>query len=129
MDRSKHPYDPPSFLKSDIDRLGYLEDVCRNHGGSFIKFGFAVRQIRDERLYRCTHRTFKTFCRERLNLSSSRVYQLISSAEIATEIGYAARPPRYLGQVVTTHRFGLDDIFDRCMADPIITAAKPPGGK
>lgn len=47
--------------------------------------------IRDNRLYRESHKTFETYCRERWNMSRPGAYQLIETAEAGAVIHAFAR--------------------------------------
>ena len=64
-------------------RLSALETVIRNAERTFVKVGKALMEIRDSRLYRQTHATFKEYCRDRWNMSRSFAHRLIESAEVA----------------------------------------------
>ena len=61
-------------------RCESLIQTCRL---SFLHMGLALRDIRDQRLYRAEYNTFEKYCRERWGWSRARVYQLIVAAETA----------------------------------------------
>ena len=44
--------------------------------------GRALQILRDQRLYRCTHRTFESYCRERFGHSRQKAHFLIVAAEV-----------------------------------------------
>lgn len=47
---------------------------------AFFEAGAALRQLRDKRLYRSTHRTFEEYCKDRFGYTRRRPYQLIEAA-------------------------------------------------
>jgi hypothetical protein len=47
---------------------------------AFYEAGAALRELRDKRLYRSTHRTFEDYCQERFGYTRRRPYQLIEAA-------------------------------------------------
>ncbi len=47
---------------------------------AFYEAGFSLRQLRDRRLYRSTHKTFEEYCRDRFAMNRSRSYQFIDAA-------------------------------------------------
>lgn len=44
--------------------------------------GKALRELRDRRLYRSTHKTFEDYCQERFKFTRRRPYQLIDAANV-----------------------------------------------
>lgn len=70
--------------------LGMLEKRIQRGLNTFREVGEALMEIRDERLYRETHATFDSYCRDRWQFDRNRAYQLISAAEVAN-----ALPPEY----------------------------------
>lgn len=49
---------------------------------AFYEAGSALRELRDQRLYRNTHQTFEEYCRDRFGHSRQKSYYLIAGAEI-----------------------------------------------
>lgn len=49
---------------------------------AFYEAGSALRELRDQRLYRNTHTTFEEYCRDRFGHSRQKSYYLIAGAEI-----------------------------------------------
>lgn len=49
---------------------------------AFYEAGSALRELRDQRLYRNTHQTFEEYCRDRFGHSRQKAYYLIGGAEI-----------------------------------------------
>jgi len=54
----------------------------QNNLNAFYEVGFALMQIRDNRLYREVYGTFEEYCKEKWGMSRPRAYQLIRAAEI-----------------------------------------------
>jgi hypothetical protein len=63
--------------------LAELEQVIERGLETFVEVGEALRRIRDERLYRESHKTFEAYCRERWGMSRQRAHQQIEAASIA----------------------------------------------
>ena len=53
---------------------------------AFVEAGAALRQLRDKRLYRSTHKNFEDYCRERFNFQRSHSYQLIDAASVVDNL-------------------------------------------
>ena len=49
---------------------------------AFVEAGTALRQLRDGRLYRSTHKTFEEYCRARFGFQRRHCYQLIEAAGV-----------------------------------------------
>lgn len=71
---------------SERARLQVLEVTIERGARMFIEMGKALAEIRDSRLYRESHDSFDTYCRERWSLSRRRVDELIQTAGIATQV-------------------------------------------
>lgn len=70
-------------LEEQRDRL-HLERVIER---SFYQAGIALKQLRDRRLYRSTHRTFEEYCNDRFGYSSRRQpYLLIEAAAVVDNL-------------------------------------------
>jgi hypothetical protein len=67
-------------------RLAQLERTVEKGLATFVATGRALAAIRDERLYLLTHRTFESYCRERLALAVGRARQLMLAAEVVTNL-------------------------------------------
>jgi hypothetical protein len=78
---------PPSGLTSEeAQRLRDLEHVIDEGMEGFLKVGAALLEIRTARLYRSTHDTFASYCRDRWGLSLSRCNQIINSIRVVENI-------------------------------------------
>ncbi len=74
---------PPPPLSAKEKRLftRLEKDIEQNLKG-FLKVGFALVTIRDQKLYREYYTTFEEYCREEWDLGRSRAYQLIDSHDV-----------------------------------------------
>ncbi len=70
----------------ETGRLAELEAVVERGLQTFVEVGEALGEIRDQRLYRATHRTFEEYCRDRWGFVASRARQLIAAAETVTAV-------------------------------------------
>lgn len=75
--------DEPAIALSDCEkgRLGECEGIIQGGLGTFFEVGDALLTIRDGRLYRDTHATFKLYCQERWNIGKAYTYRVIGAAE------------------------------------------------
>jgi hypothetical protein len=67
-------------------RLVELEQVVERGLQTFFEVGTALLEIREQRLYRQTHKTFEAYCRQRFGFSDSRGRQLIAAARTVTAV-------------------------------------------
>ena len=63
--------------------LAHYEAIIERGLATFVEVGKAVLRIRDERLYRETHKTFEAYCRERWGFEEAHAYRHIQAAEVA----------------------------------------------
>ncbi len=63
-------------FEEERDRLRLERQVER----AFYQAGIALKELRDRRLYRSTHRTFKEYCQDRFGFTRSHSYRLIDAA-------------------------------------------------
>jgi len=70
-------------LLSPIDRqtLRRLEKLIDDNIKAFLKCGNALKEIRDNKLYRETHKTFEAYCEDRFEFGKSQAYRLIDAAD------------------------------------------------
>jgi hypothetical protein len=66
--------------------LQECEAVIERGVKTFVEVGQALLQIRDERLYRASHKTFEEYCRERWDWSRSYVHRQIEAAQVAENL-------------------------------------------
>ena len=66
--------------------LRNAQKVIEKGQRTFLEVGNALMEIRDANLFRETHETFKTYCRDKWGFEDSRARQLIGGAETAKRI-------------------------------------------
>ncbi len=75
-----------NLTAAETDRLKTCETAISKGIASFVDVGRALTEIRDEKLYRATHKTFEAYCKERWEIGRSRAYELIDQAEVIDTI-------------------------------------------
>jgi hypothetical protein len=78
--------DDTKLTASQAQRLRVLEDTIRDGLDSFMETGQALCKIRDERLYRQTHKSFKEYCEDKWGFGKTHGYNLINASIVATEL-------------------------------------------
>jgi hypothetical protein len=73
---------PGTLTLQESSRLRQLERIIEEGLEGFLKVGKSLLEIRDSRLYRTTHDTFESYCRDRWALSLSRCNQLIGAITV-----------------------------------------------
>ncbi|MBW4505527.1 MAG: hypothetical protein KME64_03300 [Scytonematopsis contorta HA4267-MV1] len=73
------------------NELSYEEQRDREHleriiERSFYEAGKALKEIRDRRLYRSTHKTFESYCQDRFGYNNSRSYQMMDAATVVENL-------------------------------------------
>jgi hypothetical protein len=53
---------------------------------AFWQAGRALRELRDRKLYRSTHKTFEEYCKDRFSYNRSRSYQIIDAAGVVDNL-------------------------------------------
>lgn len=71
-------------------RLECLENVIKGGLQAFYEVGRALLSIRDENLYKPRFRTFEQYLSERWNISRTHGYQLMSAANVVTNLSTVA---------------------------------------
>jgi len=79
-----------ALTSSDRKELARLEQTIERNLLSFYEVGLALLRIRAERLYRETHKTFETYCKDRWDLSRPYAYQLMAGAEARRDLSAIA---------------------------------------
>lgn len=64
---------------SELNELAAAESVIQRVVTSFREGGEALAKIRDQRLYRMTHKTFEAYCRDRWGFSKTQANRLIQA--------------------------------------------------
>ena len=78
--------DMGSMTGRDRARLDKLETIVGEGLETFIQVGAALKEIRDDRLYRGTHKTFDEYLQRKWKISRSYAGRLISAAEVVNNI-------------------------------------------
>jgi hypothetical protein len=81
------------LTKAESLSLKAHEGVIERGLNTFIEVGNALFAIREERLYRDSHKTFEAYCRERWGMSKTHANCLISSSEVAKDLTAIAVKP------------------------------------
>jgi hypothetical protein len=67
-------------------RLVELESVIGRGLKSFVEVGLALKEIRDNRLYREQHANFEDYCQRRWGMSRIQGHRLIEAAEVSADL-------------------------------------------
>jgi cobalamin biosynthesis Mg chelatase CobN len=70
----------------EANRLTKLECQMERDQTAFVRYGNALLEIRESRLYRQSHATFEDYCLERWQLSKPYATRLIQSAKVASNL-------------------------------------------
>ncbi|MBD2019163.1 hypothetical protein H6F43_03060 [Leptolyngbya sp. FACHB-36] len=74
--------------------LSQLEERVERGLRAFCEAGLALRQIRDNRLYRESYDVFEDYCRDRWDLGKSYAYELIAAAEVQENLSGTPDAPQ-----------------------------------
>lgn len=72
--------------EAEIDRLERLEATINRGVKTFLEVGNALCEIRDDRLYRNTHKTFECYLDSKWGMTRTRAYQLIDAAKAVEDL-------------------------------------------
>lgn len=72
-----------------VERLKELEHVIKDGLYTYFEVGGALMTIRDLELYRATHSTFESYCRDTFQISRAQAYRLIDSHNVQSTIDKA----------------------------------------
>jgi hypothetical protein len=75
-----------ALTTTESNQLESLEAVIKSGMQTFVDVGNALLAIRDGRLYRASHGTFKAYCRERWGFARSYASYMIESAKVVENI-------------------------------------------
>lgn len=76
--------------------LKRMERTIARGLAEFVKVGKALVVIRDERLYKASHRRFEEYCKSHWKFSAKQAYRFIAGAEIVEELRSGkGRVPRF----------------------------------
>lgn len=69
--------------------LAELERIVDAGKCSFIDMGFALKEIRDRRMWEATDASFDAYCERRFQFKKARAYQIIQAADVTTDLSTA----------------------------------------
>ncbi len=69
-----------------VARLKQLEGVVERGKKTFVKVGNALKEIRDQELYKVTHRSFAAYVEDRFGFKRHNAYHLIQAAEASDSV-------------------------------------------
>jgi hypothetical protein len=72
--------------EAEQNRLRRYEAVIKKGLGTFIAVGNALVAIRDEKLYRATHKTFEMYLNQKWQLQKRHAYRLIAAAQVVENL-------------------------------------------
>jgi hypothetical protein len=96
MARREEPMSPSAELTltpSESSRLTELEQVIEAGMKTFAEVGTALWAIRDGRLYRASHATFESYCREKWGFARNYANKMIAAAEVVGRLGTIVPKP------------------------------------
>ena len=118
----------------EVKRLAACEQQIERNLQGFFEAGSALAAINEEKLYRATHPTFDSYCKERWNFGRGYAYRLMDGAEIARDIatspiGDKVPPPLNEAQVrplVKIDKADRAEVWQRAVkAAPLDKEGKP----
>ena len=68
------------------ETLAACEQVIERGLKNFVEVGSALLSIRDQRLYKETHKSFESYCRERWQMTKTNANRLVQGAEVAVNL-------------------------------------------
>lgn len=79
---------PPAdtLTEEEAQELEGCEEVIENGLNIWYQVGEALLHIRDNRLYRASHKTFEEYLNERWGMSRSRAHRLIDASQVAANL-------------------------------------------
>ena len=77
---------PPTLTTREHSQLVRAERTIAKGLKSFWEVGMALKDIRDQRLYRQRYGTFEEYCADRWDLSRPRAYQLCAASEVVADL-------------------------------------------
>ena len=78
----------------------------------FVEVGNALAAIREDKLYRATHKTFEAYCRERWDLSKTHCNRLIGASQVMERLAPIGVIPTTESQIRPLTTIELDQVGD-----------------
>jgi len=75
------------LTRTELSRMGQLEESIRHSMQSFADVGLAFMEIRDNRLYRDSHGTFEAYCVAKWGIKRNQANKTIAAAMVVTNLG------------------------------------------
>jgi hypothetical protein len=75
-----------SLQPDEAERLAACEQIISEGLTTFMAVGNALIEIRQGKLYRSSHRTFESYCRERFQIKRQRAYELMGAADVVNSL-------------------------------------------
>src|SRR3954452_3324328 len=70
----------------ESEQLQHYESVIMHGLITFLEVGEALLAIRDKRLYRGTHETFESYCREQWSMSDRHARRMIEATQVVNNL-------------------------------------------
>lgn len=74
------------LTRTELSRMGQLEESIRRSMQSFVQVGGALKEIRDGRLYRASHNTFEAYCKEQWDFGRQYAFLMIGSSDVVANV-------------------------------------------
>ena len=88
--------------------LARHEAIIKRYAEAYADVGEALLAIRDQRLYRETHKTFEAYCDERLGFTKGHANHLIKSVAVVKNLASIDVKPKNLAQTRPLARLATD---------------------
>jgi hypothetical protein len=88
-----------ALSNTEQDELEKHESVIERGLQTFYEVGYALSEIREQKLYRAAYATFEDYCRERWNMSRANANRLVQAAAIADNLAPMGAKPTSERQV------------------------------
>ena len=79
----------PRLTSNERSRFEQYERTIESGLNTFVEVGRALTEIRDAKLYRATHKTFESYCKDRWEISRPRAYALMEQASVGVALAEA----------------------------------------
>jgi hypothetical protein len=74
------------LTRSELSRMGQLEEVLQRNMQSFVEVGAVLKEIRDARLYRASHDTFEAYCQSKWDIKRAYAYRIMAASEVVENL-------------------------------------------
>lgn len=116
--------------KAELTKLRKLESVVAEGISNFVLVGEALKEIRDEKLYRESHKTFEKYVDQKWGIVRQRAYQLIDAAEAKSNLSKIFDKNKIASSIKTESQLReLKDVPSDKLPEVISTAVERAGDK